>query len=246
MSDSRQPLLTHLAIDFVAFAIGLALAFHFRWQTTDLVWSLWLGSFVIGSLTITSIIICEGIQAYRCGQPLINILAAMGVGTIFFSFHFGIFHIVHAAFLNFLFPLSGTESVAVVREIAFEPGNILQCITSTLVANYGWFLIPVIIVQFRDIFSPFFDLFSKAEPTTKTIAEHIRLSAPKLPKEGQNAIDKKLIKPYINVIRMHLLIFVMLFCKALKVNSFIIYTIIYVVCFFPWQTFRKNKKDLIF
>ena len=34
--------------DAVAFAGGLGLAWHFQWETRDLVWSLWLSSLVVG------------------------------------------------------------------------------------------------------------------------------------------------------------------------------------------------------
>jgi len=34
--------------DALAFAVGLGLAWYFRWETRDLVWSLWLSSAVIG------------------------------------------------------------------------------------------------------------------------------------------------------------------------------------------------------
>jgi hypothetical protein len=34
--------------DFVAFAIGLGVAWALRWRTTDLIWSLWLSSLVVG------------------------------------------------------------------------------------------------------------------------------------------------------------------------------------------------------
>ena len=34
--------------DFAAFALGLSLAYGLDWQTTDLVWGLWLGSLVLG------------------------------------------------------------------------------------------------------------------------------------------------------------------------------------------------------
>jgi len=38
--------------DALAFAIGLGLAWFLRWETTDLVWSLWLSSLVVGYATI--------------------------------------------------------------------------------------------------------------------------------------------------------------------------------------------------
>mgnify|MGYP003594895929 CR=1 FL=1 len=40
--------------DIAAFALGLGLAGGLNWQTADLVWSLWLGSLVLGYLTLLS------------------------------------------------------------------------------------------------------------------------------------------------------------------------------------------------
>ena len=45
-------------------------------------------------------------------------------------------------------------------------------------------------------------------------------------------------RPYVNVIRMHLLIFFFAFCHALKLDNFLVYAVVYSVYFFPWSELR--------
>jgi hypothetical protein len=47
--------------------------------------------------------------------------------------------------------------------------------------------------------------------------------------------------PYKNVIRMHLLIFFFAFCHFMKVESFLVYAVVYSVYFFPWSTLRSFR-----
>ena len=44
-------------------------------------------------------------------------------------------------------------------------------------------------------------------------------------------------RPYLNVIRMHLLIFFFGACHVLHLESFLIYAAVYAVYFFPWNAF---------
>jgi hypothetical protein len=46
--------------------------------------------------------------------------------------------------------------------------------------------------------------------------------------------------PYKNVIRMHLLIFFFTAAHFAKLESFIVYGVVYAVYFFPWRLLRKD------
>src|SRR5436190_23506804 len=49
MSSTSAPRPWRSALpDLVAFLVGLAVAFALGWSTTDLIWSLWLSSLVVG------------------------------------------------------------------------------------------------------------------------------------------------------------------------------------------------------
>ncbi len=47
-------------------------------------------------------------------------------------------------------------------------------------------------------------------------------------------------RPYVNVVRMHLVIFFVAICHALKFDSFAVYAVVYAVYFFPWSVFRRS------
>src|SRR5687767_11809096 len=107
-------------LDAVAFAIGLGLAWALKWRTTDLVWSLWLSSLVIGYALIVWTVsaplreLLLNMHADRSGiagpGPKSVAIAIFGVGTLFglafFTVHFGGFHVGHSFFLNMLFPIT--------------------------------------------------------------------------------------------------------------------------------------------
>jgi hypothetical protein len=102
--------------DALAFGLGIAFAWYKGWQTTDLVWSLWLSSLLIGFLTITMTILGGASLAWRVDQSSAGATSAtsrpavLGIGLfmsafllIFFSFHFCGFHAGHASFLSSFF-----------------------------------------------------------------------------------------------------------------------------------------------
>jgi hypothetical protein len=103
---ARRPLDSPL-YDLLGFAIGLALAWHFGWQTRDLMWTLWLSSPVLGYATIV-LGIAGSARRFATGGSTAAVALAVGGGLYllaFFTFHFGLFHLVHAIFLNVFFPL---------------------------------------------------------------------------------------------------------------------------------------------
>ena len=54
ISDTGDNWFRRVLPDICAFGLGLGQAYFFKWNTTDLVWSLWLCSLVTGYLTILS------------------------------------------------------------------------------------------------------------------------------------------------------------------------------------------------
>jgi hypothetical protein len=41
---------------------------------------------------------------------------------------------------------------------------------------------------------------------------------------------------------MHLLIFFFAFCHILKIESFLVYAVVYSVYFFPWRELKRSKE----
>ena len=102
--------------DALAFGVGLALAWCNDWQTKDLVWSLWLSSLLVGYSMIVWDIFGAPVTGLKVAiggaQPAnipvtfsLVILAGRLFVLAFFTVHFGMFHLVHAAILNGFFPV---------------------------------------------------------------------------------------------------------------------------------------------
>ena len=124
--------------DALAFAAGLVMAWKFRWQTTDLVWSLWLASLLVGYAMIVWGIFGKGVfiavQSWReremfRNEPKGPIMLAAGVALLaglgllaFFTVHFGMFHFVHSVVLGLFFPVlpgapKTSPDLALYREV---------------------------------------------------------------------------------------------------------------------------------
>lgn len=92
-----------LALDLFAFAGTVACATIFKWEARDVIWGLWISSLTVGYATIVSTTV-RGVRTVLGGYRVLVILGAIGT-LAFFTFHFGMFHFVHAVFLNGFFPL---------------------------------------------------------------------------------------------------------------------------------------------
>lgn len=214
--------------DATAFLLGLCLAWWQRWNTTDLIWSLWLASLVVG----------YGMVLWRLGEPIRELVAGMRAdrsgtgagaklvtialfvvgalfGVAFFTVHFGGFHFVHSIFLNFLFPVSprparGLVDFSVYAEVA---------------ARYWWF-IPAAFLAERSG-------FQCAKRTADTAVTPAAIQARK-------ARGDPMMAPYRNVIRLHLLIFFFGVAHFARLENFVVYAVVYAVYFFPWRLLRRG------
>lgn len=197
--------------DLLAFVAGLLLAWFGRWQTKDLVWSLWLSSLLVGYAMIvwdifgTPVSALAGLQ----GAPPVK-LPVLASGLVFggrlfllafFTVHFGMFHFVHSVFLNAFFPMmEGRQS---------WPGLALYL---RVFADYWPFVIVAAVAE-RQSFR----------------------------RESVMAKGGGLMAPYKNVVRLHLLIFFFAFAHFAKLESFLIYAVVYAVYFFPWRMLKRNQ-----
>ena len=246
----QWPALGRILPDVLAFALGLGAAWILGWKTTDLVWSLWLSSLVLGYLTILSTIggavyfgvhvIChkDFPRKYRLTGILVGTAAAlMFLG--FFSLHFCGFHAGHASFLSSFFPLHELPKNAFANAF-MNPLLLWKTVFQHLLPAYGVFLVATIIAERTHIFAFF---------TGAVQAVQEGLHKQMLQNPMQVVIDRKtslhdpLYRPYLNIWRMHILIFFFAFCHALKMESFFIYAVVYLVYFFPWKAFRANVPE---
>jgi hypothetical protein len=216
--------------DALAFAGGLALAWTGHWETKDLVWSLWLSSLVVGYAMIVWSIFGPVLLLVRGttgeGVPLVAKAGLDGVFILgglfmlaFFTVHFGMFHFVHSIFLNGFFPVA--------------PG--LRGPSAALywqVLQAYWPFVLVAAVAERKAFR-----LAPPEPAgppdTSVTAEAIAA------RKARNALggfsQGGMMAPYKNVVRLHLLIFFFAFAHFAKLDSFLVYAVVYAVYFFPWR-----------
>ncbi len=210
--------------DALAFAAGLALAWFFRWETRDLVWSLWLSSLLVGYAMILWSAFAPALLLAREDRVGAALAAAVGgAATIaFFTVHFGMFHYVHSVFLNGFFPVAGERAGFPGPELYLE-----------VLARYWWF-VPVALLAERQAFrlSP----LPTEPPALSVKAADIDRRKARL---AQLTPLNGVMAPYKNVIRLHLLIFFFAGAHFLQLDSFLVYAVVYAVYFFPWRLVRR-------
>lgn len=218
--------------DVLAFALGLGVAYAASWKTTDLVWSLWLSSLVVGYATILWTTFRPGLHfalLMRKGDPLDSEVpvAALVIGGLafgifmiaFFTVHFGGFHYVHSQFLHGFFPITATTS-------QHTPANL--DVYAEVFRRY-WHFLPAAFIAERAGF---------------------RWSDPMFPDGSLRMPDVRgrkdagaMMGPYKNVIRMHFLIFFFVFVHAIGLDHFAVYAVVYAVYFFPFRLLRRARAD---
>lgn len=227
----------HLKVwpNLLAFFAGLALAAWAGWDTTGLVWSLWLSSLVVGYASLVFHIA----RTMRCFHrvnpetlspdmqgvvvsPLWYTLMVFGGGLLlvaFFTVHFGGFHWGHSIFLNLFFPVDGSTPMS--GSPMLDAGGYWE-----IVKRCWWFL-PLAFIAERAAFLP-----------DKKGGEN--LSGEDL----SNRLGDGVRVPYRNVIRLHLLIFFFAFVTlAGGVQGPLVFLVVYAVYFFPWWIVKRKKKE---
>ena len=245
-SPATQPNLATILPDVAAFAVGLMTARMLGWTTTDLVWSLWLSSLTLGYLSIlfaigkgfylgSAVVFSDSFPSeYRAKAILGGSLVGLFV-LAFFSVHFCAFHAVHAGFLSSFFPPNAVPR-QVFSSVSFNPIRLLGNAFSYLMPKYGLFLVPIVISERRALFGSIGALLD----ARREFGSDQYLT--RLFKASGTSTHDLFSRPYVNVVRMHVLIFFFAICHALKVDSFAVYVVVYAVYFFPWSVFRRSDR----
>jgi len=224
--------------DALAFAVGLGLAWFLRWETTDLVWSLWLSSLVVGYAMIVWTI-TRGLREFAVkasadhtpgrttGKVVVGGVLLVGALFVlaFFTVHFGGFHLGHSVFLSSFFPVHAGDG-----SVGPWPGWETY---REVVARY-WIFLPVAFIAERAAFKT--PAPKEADDGSVTVEAIARRKARNL--AGGGGGGGAMMAPYKNVIRMHLLIFFFAGAYAAKADNFLVYTVVYAVYFFPWRVVR--------
>jgi len=186
------------------------------------VWGLWLSSLVIGYLTIV-IGILGGINRTVIDNHPMGWLIGLGGGLFllaFFTVHFGMFHFVHSVFLNQFFPIAAETK----GSFGPGPGGYVLVLTN----YWPW-------------------LFAAAIAERGALAKAWRGTTPnETGRIKQHSIAKAGFNPqvaYVNVIRMHLLIFFFAGTSIAGIENFWIYAVVYAVYFFPWSLLKGRRQS---
>jgi len=227
--------------DALAFGGGLALAWFGGWQTKDLVWSLWLSSLLVGYAMIVWMIFSPALfiatSAWRdralVGSQAVAPAAVGGailvVGGLFllafFTVHFGMFHYVHSVFLNGFFPMLPGKH--------HEPGLALY---GAVLAAYWPFVLVAAVAERQAFRWP-----GSAAPASEDTAVTPGAIAARKARNAMQGGMSGMMTPYKNVVRLHLLIFFFAFAHFAKLDSFLVYVVVYAVYFFPWRLAFPGK-----
>jgi hypothetical protein len=217
--------------DALAFAVGLSVAWWAHWNAGDLVWSLWLSSFVVGYSTIVWMITQPAAELARASwreralvdsnpKMLLIFWMILAIGVLFFlgffTIHFGGFHYVQSQFLNTFFPID----VGGGSERALSAGKA----TYVEVLRRYWYFLPSAFLAHRAAFL--------RKPLS--LDRNAPLQSLAAIKPGDLFTE-----PYRNVLRMHVLIFFFFFAHFAKLENFAVYAVVYAAYFFPWRLVRR-------
>jgi hypothetical protein len=220
--------------DALAFVVGLAVAWWTRWTAGDLVWSLWLSSFVVGYSTIVWMIGQPAVELVRASwkdralvdsnpRTLMIFWSLLLIGVLFFlaffTVHFGGFHYVQSQFLISFFPLDPIDAGRHAMSAGMS--------TYMEVARRYWPFLPSAFLAHRAAFL--------RKPLS--LGPNVSLAS----FAGNNKFGDLFSEPYRNVLRMHVLIFFFFFAHFAKLENFAVYAVVYAVYFFPWRLLRRPE-----
>lgn len=178
-------------------------------------------------------------RTHTDGQPPVKIsrrmptLLALGSGLfllVFFTVHFGGFHLGHSVFLNHFFPIDGTHGAngnQGIPSLAMYAEVFRSC----------WWFLPLAFIAERRAFAR---MLHTPEDAGTPSPRDAQKDSDKATPTG-NSVGNGMFAPYKNVVRLHLLIFFFAFAFALGVQDFWIYLVVYAVYFFPWSVLKKRK-----
>jgi hypothetical protein len=98
---------------------------------------------------------------------------------------------------------------------------------------------PAIVAERKHVFA---SLMNSVREAREGLGQHKPQDLMKSLQGEEGSRGDPFSRPYINVVRMHLLIFFFFACHMLKVESFLVYMVVYFVYFFPWKAFRGDAQ----
>jgi hypothetical protein len=201
-------------IDFLLFAITVVVAYASHWTASDIVWSMWISSLVLGYSFILSSTAVSVIRPKEPFEPIYCAFRSIGAlpMLIFFTFHFGFFHCGHAHIMSDFFPI--IPGVSSRGNNGSEISNFIAFIKICLI-RYWPFVLTSAIYQYEN-----YKKALNSEPGIMTLWA------------------------YVNVMKNHVMIFVVAFLNSQKLNSLILLSVLFLY-FFPFGALfpKKDPKE---
>lgn len=209
--------------------LASALVLLADWQANDLLWALWSSSLVVGYITIilaTLVMVLEPLPKNLPASPSVKQrqqpkswvgkLLFLLFMLVFFTIHFGGFHVGHALFLTAITEGS-FQNLSVASVPLDEERDMVGWLFDQL-SNSMWFIVCTGIA------------------TIPNIINHIRSDIPR----------QDLLKlPYVNVIKMHIMIFILVPVMLLGSPTIALLAVV-IVFFMPldlfWERFRRKRQ----
>lgn len=222
------------------FSFSLAAAYFIGWNNTDLIWSLWITSLVVGYVTIFRTTVAplsflvklirspEDKKEFRELPTTTKLKMAIFVlffipislfFIVFLSFHFCIFHILIAYWLQMIMP--HPEITDILTGANGGGFYISVQIIKTLLSSYWIIVLQKLIFDYRTNWK---SGSNKVSPVQQNLFSF----------EG-------LTRPYVQVMRILALMLLLFWLHDTGINQFLIYVLIFSLFFFPIPTFGKHK-----
>ena len=255
--------------DALAFVVWLAVAWYAKWTATDLVWSLWLSSLVVGYTLIVWTIFRPGFDIARGLWQARN-----DPGSPSRGWSMSVTRITRS-----------TESPATTVKAPDRSGTMSAVAMGGFLLLGGLFVLgffTIHFVGFHYVHSQFLMMFFPLDGDVdlrhrmSTMSAYLEVArrywrflpmafiaergafrrnppvgmppdvsvtaAAIAARKAANAKKPAgaFAEPYRNVMRMHLLIFFFLFAQFVGLENFFVYTVVYTVYFFPWRLVRRQ------
>lgn len=211
------------------FLTSLGAAYFFGWNNTDLIWSFWTTSLIVGNVALLRALVgpvhwlmnkttaaewtelrTAPLSRKLGGLVLALFLAAHHLALVaFLVLHFSVFHMGHAWVLQGLFP-----HPALVQ------------------AADGWSDTPMLDAARILLMSYWLVVFQKL------LFDHMEA---KTMEDVEPSLGEAVKRPYLQVVRIHLLIFVVVGLDALEAPRGLTYGVLFTIFFFPLEVFRATE-----
>ena len=239
--EVETSLIHRILPNIFSFAFGLGITYFFGWKTDDLVWGIWLCSLLINTIVIFSVL---GLFA----DFILSIVKAkkkvekQQLSVVFLVVTIILVPLLLVAPFAVSVPLcfSGVflSEFCPVENVSFEGFDMMTPLPvlfgvafKGLIKPYGLFLVPVFIAERKLVCAPVKMLFK--------FIKAIRSSD--IPKgEIYKPIESAI--PCVSI--LFFLSFFLGFCHIHKIDSVLIYIVVYTACFFPWDEVKKQKEKL--